>query len=100
MVVALVLDLFAIVLEMVDLYATMIELIDQTLVLNLGAIHKDLNVVALWLATMEKVVVNIENNCDMVTWGVNYVFIFFTTCIKKGILGGFYERELKNSPLY
>jgi hypothetical protein len=34
-------------------------------VLNLGAIHKDLNVVALWLAAMEKVVVDIENNCDM-----------------------------------
>ncbi len=41
MVVALMSDLFAIVLKMVDLYATMIELIDQTLVLNLGAIHKD-----------------------------------------------------------
>jgi hypothetical protein len=40
-VVALMSDLFAIVLKMVDLYATMIELIDQTLVLNLGAIHKD-----------------------------------------------------------
>jgi hypothetical protein len=37
---------------------------------------------------MEKVVVDIENNSDMVIWGVNYVLAFFTTCIKKGIGGG------------
>jgi hypothetical protein len=71
--VAPVLDLFAIVVKMVDLYAIAIEFIGQTLVQNLGAIHKDLNVVALWLATMEKVVVDIET---IVIW----LFVGFNTC--------------------
>jgi hypothetical protein len=60
MVVAHVLDLFAIMVEMVDLYAIVIKLISQTLVQNLGAIHKEINVVALWKRlwwTLKRVVI-------------------------------------------